>query len=513
MPALPSALACQASRVSRSEAPLGCTAKSISDVVPPQAAARVPVSKSSAENVPPNGMSRWVCTSMPPGMTYLPVASIDWSARPAKDPVCAGSSRAATVWPSMSTSAANAPVAVTTMPPRMSMRMTAPLRLRQRTVAVRAPVPVELPQLPHLVEHPHVQVADHDLLGGVGGGPAHDLPARVGEVGLPVEVVVAERLDAYPVDRADEVLVGDRGAGLLQPPQVLRQPPARRRRVEDDLGAGQAERPPALGEMPLVADVDADPADRGVEHRVAEVAGAEVVLLPEPLHLRDVVLAVLTEEGAVGVDDRGGVVQDAFLLRLVDRHDEHHLVLTRDVTHQPHGRPVGHRLGPRVPLGLLHLAEVRSVEELLQAGDARALGGGVPDRRHRVFHHRVLVAGPLLLDQGGTYDVGHAGLLSLAGRPGATPPRVTIGRALKAHHLPGSCPGHHRPACLAISNPLGSAETVGAARGAAEDRFLLGGAEPSGEGLGRGADLRVAGLQGAGRPVGAEHEAVWAESV
>src|SRR5215467_14390393 len=421
MLALPSALACHVSSVSRSEAPLACTAKSTRDVVPPQAAARVPVSKSSAEKVPPNGMSRWVCTSMPPGMTYLPVASIDRSARPANEPVCAGSSRAMTVSPSMSTSAADDPVAVTTVPPRIRMRMAASLRLGQRAVGVRAPVAVELPQVPYLFQQPHVQVADDDLLGGVGGGPADDLPARVGEIGLPIEVVVAERLDPDPVDRADEVLVGDRRAGLLQPPQVLRQAPAGRGRVEDDLGAGQAERAPALGEVPLVADVDADPADRGVEHRVAEVAGAEVVLLPETLHLRDVVLAVLAEVGAVGVDDRGGVVEDAFLLRFVDRHDQHHLVLARDVTHQPDGRPVGHRLCPGVPFGLLHLAEVRTVEEFLQAGDARALGRGIPDRRHRVLHHRILVAGPLLLDQGGTYDIGHAGLLSSAGQPPGYP--------------------------------------------------------------------------------------------
>ena len=45
-------------------------------VVPPNAAAMVPDSKSSAEVVPPNGMFRWVWTSMPPGMTYLPDASI-----------------------------------------------------------------------------------------------------------------------------------------------------------------------------------------------------------------------------------------------------------------------------------------------------------------------------------------------------------------------------------------------------------------------------------------------------
>ena len=45
-------------------------------VVPPQAAARVPVSKVSEAAVPPNGSSMWVWASMPPGMTYLPVASM-----------------------------------------------------------------------------------------------------------------------------------------------------------------------------------------------------------------------------------------------------------------------------------------------------------------------------------------------------------------------------------------------------------------------------------------------------
>jgi len=39
------------------------------DVVPPNAAAIVPDSKSSADVVPPNGMSRWVWQSMPPGIT------------------------------------------------------------------------------------------------------------------------------------------------------------------------------------------------------------------------------------------------------------------------------------------------------------------------------------------------------------------------------------------------------------------------------------------------------------
>src|SRR5258708_19580457 len=109
-------------------------------------------------------MSRWICTSMPPGMTYLPVASMVWSTAPARASVRAGSSSAATVSPSISTSAADDPVAVTTVPPLMRVRMVALLRLRQQAVGVGAPVTVELPQVPDLFEHAHVQVAPHALL-------------------------------------------------------------------------------------------------------------------------------------------------------------------------------------------------------------------------------------------------------------------------------------------------------------------------------------------------------------
>src|SRR5450432_3950782 len=125
------------------------------------------------------------------------------------------------VSPSTSTSAGKAPVAVTTVPPRIRVRMMisgtvlvgagwrgAGSGLRKLAVGVRPTVPVELPLLPDLFQQVHVQVADQHLVGVVRGGAAHDLAARVGEVGLTVEVVVAERFDADPVDRADEVLVG-----------------------------------------------------------------------------------------------------------------------------------------------------------------------------------------------------------------------------------------------------------------------------------------------------------------
>src|SRR5579875_2259997 len=191
MQALPLALACQVSSVPVSVLPFCWTGKSTIVVVPPQAAARVPVSKSSTANVPPNGISMWVCTSMPPGMTYFPVASRVASTVPARPALTAGASSAAIVSPSTSTSAGNVPVAVTTVPPRIRVFTGPSLRLDQGAVGVRPPVAVELPLVPDLFEQVHVQVADHDLFLVVGRRAADDLAARVGEVGLTVEVVVA----------------------------------------------------------------------------------------------------------------------------------------------------------------------------------------------------------------------------------------------------------------------------------------------------------------------------------
>src|SRR5215510_1307066 len=237
MAQLPAAFSCHLSSVASRLVPLACTAKSMIVVVPPHAAAVVPVANVSTEKVPPNGISMCVCPSIPPGMTYLPAASTTSSALVCRPSAAGRASTAAIFSPSMSTSASSVPSAVTTVPPLISMLTALPparLQTKARSVAagiersrryqafvrVRAAVPVELPQVPDLGQLVHVQVTDDDLVGGVGGGFPHDLAARVREVGLAVEVVVAERLDPDPVDRADVVLVGDRGRRLLQLPQV-----------------------------------------------------------------------------------------------------------------------------------------------------------------------------------------------------------------------------------------------------------------------------------------------------
>ena len=91
-----SIFSCQVASASGIDWPGACRQKSISEVVPPNAADVVPEVKSSQVTVPPNGISMCVWGSIAPGITYLPVASITRSAVTSSDvPI------AATVSPSI----------------------------------------------------------------------------------------------------------------------------------------------------------------------------------------------------------------------------------------------------------------------------------------------------------------------------------------------------------------------------------------------------------------------------
>src|ERR1041385_8671732 len=152
--------------------------------------------------------------------------------------------------------------------------------LRQDPVRAGPAAAEELPRAAHFLDHVEVELADDQLV-LVAAALRDELAARVDEVRLTVELAdVPRRLGADAVDRADEVAVRDRVCGLLELPQVLGEPGDRRRRVVDDLGAVEAERTRTLGEVAVVADVDADPRVLGLERRIAEVARAEEVLLP-----------------------------------------------------------------------------------------------------------------------------------------------------------------------------------------------------------------------------------------
>src|ERR1039458_1903830 len=216
-----------------------------------------------------------------------------------------------------------------------------------------------------------------------------DAAAGIAEVTRTVEFAdVPGDFGAHAVDGADEIAVGDGVGGLLQLPQILAETGDGGRGVEDDLGAGQSQSARAFGELAVVADVDADFDEAEVEDGEAEVAGAEVELLPEAgRDVRDVGLAVLAEEAAVVVDDGGGVVVDACLLDFVDGHDEGNVILLRQILHEADGGSVGDGLGEIVPAGGLLGAEVGPVEDLLEADDLRAGPGGLLDISDVLIDH------------------------------------------------------------------------------------------------------------------------------
>src|SRR5688572_12629755 len=152
---------------------------------------------------------------------------------------------------------------------------------RDGAVGFRPAVAVELPGVAHLLDELEIEVGDDQLV-AIAAADRDDLPAGIAEVALAVELAdVPGRFVADAIDRADEVPVGNGVRRLLQLPEILGQPGDGRGRVQHDLRAVQPEDARPFGEMPVVADVDADLPRGGVEHRVAQVPGAEVELLPE----------------------------------------------------------------------------------------------------------------------------------------------------------------------------------------------------------------------------------------
>src|SRR5688500_16685953 len=115
-------------------------------------------------------------------------------------------------------------------------------------VGIGPAVAVELPELAHLRHLLEVEVT-HDQLLLVGVADVTDeLAARIGEVRLAVEVVLAERLDPNAIDGTHEVAVGDGVGDLLDAPRVLGQSARGGRWDEDHLGAVEAQGPRALRE-------------------------------------------------------------------------------------------------------------------------------------------------------------------------------------------------------------------------------------------------------------------------
>ena len=78
---------CQSSRPTSGLSPRVWLQKSTTQVVPPKAAALVPVPKVSTVRATPKSQSRCVCTSIPPGITSRPLASCTSTSPPASMPL------------------------------------------------------------------------------------------------------------------------------------------------------------------------------------------------------------------------------------------------------------------------------------------------------------------------------------------------------------------------------------------------------------------------------------------
>src|SRR5690606_12383928 len=75
---------------------------------------------------------------------------------------------------------ATGPVALTTVPPRISVRMALPpLRFGQRAIRVRPAIAIELPQVADLGQLGHVQIPHDHFVLGVRGRVTDQLPPRV----------------------------------------------------------------------------------------------------------------------------------------------------------------------------------------------------------------------------------------------------------------------------------------------------------------------------------------------
>src|SRR5215813_8481403 len=167
------------------------------------------------------------------------------------------------------------------------------LLLDQLSISLWSPVAEELPRIANLADYVQIQIG-HDQSVFIARRLGDDLATRIAEITLAVKFAdVPGRFVADAVDCGDEITVGHGVRGLFELPEVFGQTRDRRRRVEDDLGAVQPQRPRAFGKVTVVADVDPDARVGRVEGRITKIARLEIELLPESRRdVRDVVLAV-----------------------------------------------------------------------------------------------------------------------------------------------------------------------------------------------------------------------------
>src|SRR5437867_2664554 len=102
--------------------------------------------------------------------------------------------------------------------------------------------------------------------------------------------------------------------------------------------------------MTVIADVHTDASKFRLEHRVAQVAGGEIKLLPESrMAMRNVVFAILTQVSPVRIDDRSRIEINPRHLFLVNWDHDRHAMFRGDLSHEFGCRSAGDSLGEVIP--------------------------------------------------------------------------------------------------------------------------------------------------------------------
>src|SRR2546425_4434553 len=249
------------------------------------------------------------------------------------------------------------------------------------SVGFRTAVAVELPGISDLLNFVEIELGDEQFI-LVAAGLLDDFAARIAEVALAVEFAdFPGSFGADAIDGSDEVSVGDGVGGLLEFPKIFGEAGDGGGGVVDNFRSIKAEDARAFGEMAVVTYIYADAGVTSLENGVARVSWREIKFFPEArMAMGNVVLAVLAEVAAIGVNDRGSVEVDAGHLDFVDRHDQHHLVFLGELLHCRDGRTGGNLLGELIPAGLLLGAKVRAIKNFLEAGGLPFLFGRVGDQ-------------------------------------------------------------------------------------------------------------------------------------
>ena len=250
-------------------------------------------------------------------------------------------------------------------------------------------------------------------------GLGEDFAGGAGDEALPPEfqAVAAhagEDFVADAVDGGDVAAVGD-GVGALDgfPRSVLALAvfglfagmPADGGRVEKDFRALHGSQAGGFG-IPLVpADEDADLGVTGLPRAEAEVAGSEIELFVEERVVRYVHLAVDAKEGAVGVNDGGGVMVEAGGAFLEKGGDEDDPVLAGESL-EGVGARARNRFGEGEVGVIFTLAEILGAEEFLGADDLGTGLGGALDGGEGTFQVGGGVGPASVLEQAQRYGGG-----------------------------------------------------------------------------------------------------------